>query len=162
ALAKLTPAKRAAFVSALSRVEADALARDWDFWSHEAQRAPPGDWSTWLFMGGRGAGKTRAGAEFIREEVERGRATRIALLGETERDVRKVMIEGVSGLLAVPWRIPRPIYRPSQGELIFPGHGVAQCFSAETPDALRGPQFDLAWCDEFAKWAFPEETWDML
>jgi phage terminase large subunit-like protein len=120
-----------------------------------------GPWTTWLILGGRGAGKTRAGAEWVRA-VAADRTARIALIGETERDVREVMIEGVSGLLAVhePWTAPEWIV--SRGLLQWRNGAVAQVFSAEDPDRLRGPQFSAAWCDELAKWRRAQETFDML
>lgn len=119
-------------------------------------------------MGGRGAGKTRAGAEWVRAQVL-GKppfaelpARRIALVGETLHDVRSVMVEGVSGLLAIHPHNERPIFEPSKAQLIWPNGALAQIYSAACPDGLRGPQFDAAWCDEIAKWQNGEEVWDML
>jgi phage terminase large subunit-like protein len=125
-------------------------------------------WTTWLMLGGRGAGKTRAGAEWVRAlalgsppygEV---RAGLIALVGETERDVREVMIEGPSGLLRVSPRRERPQWSPTRRRLEWANGAVALCFSAEDPEQLRGPQFDAAWCDELAKWKHADATFDML
>lgn len=119
-------------------------------------------------MGGRGAGKTRAGAEWIRALVataQGGRTDdglRIALIAETHLDAREVMVEGVSGLLAVHPRDERPQWQPSRRRLEWPNGAVAQVFSSEDPDALRGPQFHFAWCDELAKWRHAREVWDML
>ncbi len=119
-------------------------------------------------MGGRGAGKTRTGAEWVRgmalgeppyAQVPIGR---IALVGETQGEVREVMIEGVSGLLAVHRRCERPLWLPSRRRLEWPNGAIAQAFSAEDPEGLRGPQFAAAWADELAKWRNAEETWDML
>ena len=87
---------------------------------------------------------------------------RIALVGETLADVRRVMIEGVSGLLAIHGADEAPELEASKSQLVWPNGSIAQMFSAEDPDSLRGPQFDAAWCDELAKWRRPEETWDML
>lgn len=129
---------------------------------------PPGDWPLWLLMGGRGAGKTRAGAEWIRARALGHRwcqpdgAGRIALVGETFSDVREVMVEGVSGILAVHPKADRPTWIPSRRRLEWQNGAVAQAFSSEDPEALRGPQFDIAWCDELAKWHHAEETFDML
>ncbi|SON54876.1 hypothetical protein HDIA_1335 [Hartmannibacter diazotrophicus] len=129
---------------------------------------PPGDWTVWLVLGGRGAGKTRTGAEWVRGVVG-GRppfaampAGRIALVGETFADVRDVMIEGVSGLLTIHSRTDRPVWSPSRRLLEWPNGAIAQAFSAEDPEALRGPQFDAAWADELAKWRHPDAAWDML
>lgn len=127
-----------------------------------AQMNPPGLWRTWLFQGGRGAGKTRAGAEWVRWRVICG-AGRIALVGPTLHDVREVMVEGESGLIGVePESRQRPVYHPSRRLLEFPNGAAAHAFSAEDPDSLRGPQFDAAWCDEAAAWTYAGATWDML
>ncbi len=125
-------------------------------------------WRTWLILGGRGSGKTRAGAEWVRaqalgiEPLARGSIRRIALIGESIADVRSVMVEGVSGLLAVHAPHERPVYEPSKRQLSWPNGAIAQLFSAEDPDGLRGPQFGAAWCDELAKWRYADKTWDML
>jgi len=144
-----------------------ALLRDWAFLAHDHQLAPRGAWALWLLIGGRGAGKTRAGAEWLRAEVSgrpgaRRREFRIALVGETYADVREVMVEGVSGLLGIHPKSERPVWIASRRRLEWPNGAVAQAFSSEDPEALRGPQFDLAWCDELAKWRNAEETFDML
>jgi phage terminase large subunit-like protein len=128
-----------------------------------------GDWSIWLAVGGRGAGKTRAGAEWVKG-LALGRwpyasapVGRIALVAETAADLRDVMIEGVSGVLAVhSRREDRPVWEPSRRRLTWPNGALAQGFSAEDPESLRGPQFHAAWLDELAKWRKPQETFDML
>jgi len=147
--------------------EGVAARPDWRAIAHEAQLPPPGDWRTWLLMGGRGAGKTRAGAEWVREQVESGAMKRIALVGPTLHDVREVMIEGASGIRAVATEGMRPDYIASRRMLVWPDTGacagaVAMAFSAEDPDSLRGPQFDAAWCDEIGAWAHDAETWRTL
>jgi len=143
--------------------EATALAARY-FWRGHArpkQLPPPGNWRVWLVCTGRGWGKTRAGAEWVRAEVESGRRGRLALVGRTAADARDVMIEGESGLLAVcpPW--DRPRYEPSKRRLTWPNGAIATSYSADEPDLLRGPQHDGAWADELASWRFPE-AWDML
>ncbi|HQS49730.1 MAG TPA: terminase family protein, partial [Xanthobacteraceae bacterium] len=127
-----------------------------------------GPWSTWLVLGGRGAGKTRAGAEWVRG-LALGRPPfaerpvgRIALVAETMSDVREVMVEGVSGLLSVHAAGERPIWEPTRRRLVWSNGAVAQGFSAEDPESLRGPQFDAAWLDELAKWRRADSTFDML
>ncbi len=126
------------------------------------------DWTVWLVLGGRGAGKTRTGAEWVRRmalgDARRGVAPvgRLALVGETFADVREVMIDGVSGLMAVHPRWERPSLEVGRRRLVWPNGAVAQAFSAEEPEALRGPQFDAAWCDELAKWPNAELAWDNL
>ena len=141
-------------------------ARDDQWPPREAQAGGP--WTVWLIMGGRGAGKTRAGAEWVRgmalglHGFSQGPVGRMALVGETAADVRDVMIEGVSGILAIHGRDERPLWEPSRKGLIWPNGAIAQAFSAEDPESLRGPQFAAAWLDELAKWRYAEETFDML
>lgn len=117
-------------------------------------------------LGGRGAGKTRAGAEWVRDIARCGAgastAPRIALIGETLAQARAVMVEGVSGLLAVHPPGQRPLYEPSKRQVTWGSGAIAQIFSAEDPESLRGPQFTAAWCDELGKWRRPQDTWDML
>lgn len=136
------------------------LEADWLGWTHEAQRPPDGDWATWLFLGGRGAGKTRAGAEWLTMEARRG--TRLALVGPTLHDVREVMIEGPSGLRAIAPGHRRPVYESSRRRLIWPNGSEAYAFSAEDPESLRGPQFHGGWADEFCAWRQPGEVLAML
>jgi phage terminase large subunit-like protein len=111
---------------------------------------------------GRGAGKTRSGAEWIRQRVESGVSKRIALVAQTPADVRDVMVEGESGLLKVCPAWNMPVYEPSKRRLTWPNGAFALAFSSYEPDRLRGPQFDTAWCDELASWHYSRETWDNL
>lgn len=145
----------------MSEATVDARMGNWSIWAGPAQRPPDGDWSCWLFLGGRGAGKTRAGAEWLRLQVEAG-ARRVALIGPTFSDVREVMISGPSGLLNIGAPARRPVYESSRHRLVWPCGAEGYAFSAEDPDSLRGPQFEAAWCDEFAAWAKPQATLDML
>ena len=126
------------------------------------------DWTTWLVLGGRGAGKTRAGAEWVMglasasAGFRRAPVGRIALVGETFAAARDVMIEGPAGLLAIhAGRAARPGRRRCASSS---GRTAPSRMSSRprTPTALRGPQFEAAWCDELAKWRHVEETWDML
>ena len=139
-----------------------------DLWALPHQLPPPGDWHAWVILGGRGAGKTRAGAEWVRSQVEGdgprdpGLARRVALVGETYDQVRDVMIFGDSGLLASVPPDRRPEWRAGERKLCWPNGAAAQAFSASDPEALRGPQFDAAWVDELAKWKRGQEAWDML
>lgn len=119
---------------------------------------PPGDWRIWLFLGGRGSGKTRAGAEWIADGVKRGTMKRIGLIGATWHDARAVMVEGESGLLAVT----EADFEPSLRRLKWANGAVAMVVSAEEPDAVRGFQFDAVWADEFCKWAYPQAALDMI
>lgn len=133
-----------------------ALLGDWLVWGRKEQIAPDGDWRTWVFLGGRGAGKTRAGAEWVSRLARFGRASRIALIAPTFHDVREVMIEGNSGLRALGRE--RPIYEASRRRLCWANGAQAFAYSAEDPESLRGPQFDAAWADELCFWAHPAET----
>ena len=138
-----------------------AVLYDWTVWARPAQLAPPGDWRVWLILAGRGFGKTRSGAEWIRQQVENGRVGRIALVGATAADVRDTMIEGESGLLRVFPDEDRPRYEPSKRRVTFANGAIATTYSADEPDRLRGPNHDLAWADEVAAWRYPE-AWDQL
>ena len=143
------------------------LLRDFGFFALEHQKTPDransGEpWTTWLILGGRGAGKTRAGAEWVRSVAAADKHARIALIAETEDDAREVMVEGVSGLLAVHRSDERPLWTPSRGRLEWKNGAVAQVFTAENYERLRGPQFSAAWLDELAKWRHAEATFDML
>ena len=129
--------------------------------ARESQKPPPGDWRVWLLIAGRGFGKTRTGAEFVRASVACGVARRIALVAPTALDARSVMVEGESGLLAIGPPRERPDYEPSLHRLTWPNGAIATTYSADEPNRLRGPQHDLAWCDELAAWRYPA-AWDML
>ncbi len=154
----------------LSLRDLDRIFYDWPVWARDDQLPPErgagGEaWRVWLILGGRGAGKTRAGAEWVRAKalgIECEPAGRIALVGETLAEVRRVMIEGVSGLLAVHPAHERPAFEVSKMQLVWRNGAIAQAFSADDPDSLRGPQFAAAWCDEIAKWRLAEAVWDML
>jgi len=152
----------------LDKGELKALPFLFEFWALPHQVPPKGSWRTWVILGGRGAGKTRAGAEWVRAQVEggrpdqAGRARRVALVGETFDQVRDVMVFGDSGLVACTPPDRRPVWKAGERRLIWPNGAEAQAFSAQDPDGLRGPQFDAAWADELAKWRKGQETWDML
>ncbi|HEX7791103.1 MAG TPA: terminase family protein [Afipia sp.] len=157
----------------MTRAEMELVFSRWDLFAHDhqvpPQLAPNGQpWLTWLLIGGRGAGKTRAGAEWVRAQalglapMADGPVSHIALVGETEHDVREVMIEGVSGILAVHRRHERPVWTSSRRRLEWSNGAAAYAFSAEDPESLRGPQFGCAWSDEMAKWRYAQATFDML
>lgn len=156
------------FLDDLTEGELLALPFMFDFWAMPHQLPPEGTWRSWVIMGGRGAGKTRAGAEWVRAQVEgsrpndHGRCRRIALVGETLDQVREVMVFGDSGILACSPPDRRPEWHATRRMLIWPNGATAQAFSAHDPESLRGPQFDGAWVDELAKWKKGHDTWDML
>jgi phage terminase large subunit-like protein len=145
-----------------------ALPYDFDIWALPHQRAPEGDWSTWVILGGRGAGKTRAGAEWVRGLVEGpqphlpGICRRVALIGDTVDQVREVMIFGDSGILACSPADRRPKWNSTRKSLVWENGAEALVVSAQNPEALRGPQFEAAWLDELAKWKKARTVWDML
>lgn len=166
-LAALSPETLKGFLEELSNDELEILSKEFIFSAHPHQIMPfdiPGNahYSDWLILGGRGSGKTRAGAEAILEMVRNGHAKRIALVGETLHDVSEVMVHGYSGIMRCAKAHERPKFVRSDRKLIFPNGAEAAIFSAKDPDSLRGPQFDFAWCDEFAKWRSPEKVRDML
>ncbi|PPD14967.1 MAG: ATP-binding protein [Methylobacterium sp.] len=165
--------KGPALLESLSPAALQAFATDWTLFARDdqlplAQARDGGPWTTWLVLGGRGAGKTRTGAEWVRG-LALGLAPfsarpvgRIAIVAETQNDLREVMVEGVSGLRAVHPPGERPEWNASRRRLEWPNGAIAQGFSAEDPEALRGPQFEAAWCDELAKWRYAEAAFDML
>ena len=138
------------------------LKYNWSLHARPSQLPPDGDWDTWLILAGRGFGKTRTGAEWVRTQVESGAAKRIALVGRTDDDARATMIHGESGIIEVspPWN--KPTYEPSKRKLTWPNGAHALTYSSHEPDQLRGPQFDAAWCDELASWQYPDQAWDNL
>lgn len=134
----------------------------WRYWARPNQLPPQGDWYLWLILTGRGWGKTRTGAEWVRREVESRRRSRIALVADNAADARDVMVEGESGIMACAHPRYRPTYEPSKRRLTWPDGQVATMYSAEDPEQLRGPQHDGAWGDEPAKWRHGIETYDNL
>lgn len=141
----------------------EMLQKDWLVQAREDQLPPVNiDWTTWLLLGGRGAGKTRTGAEWVRGLVEGVVAGNIALIGETFGDVREVMIDGPSGLCGIATADMRPRFEPSRHRLVWPNGAMAQIFSSEAPEGIRGYQFDAAWADEVCKWRYDETTWSNL
>ncbi len=167
-LASATPETVDEFLTGLSDAALMSLPWLFEVWALPHQLPPEGVWKTWIIMGGRGAGKTRAGAEWVRAEVEGarpldpGRSKRVALIGETLEQVEKVMIFGDSGIMACSPPDRKPKWEATRRRLVWPNGAVAEAYSAFSPEALRGPQFDAAWADELAKWSKGEEAWDML
>ncbi len=158
--------KRRVELKKLTESERDELRYHWRLWAGTAQLAPQTDWSTWLIMAGRGFGKTRAGAEWVREIAGHDPAARIALVGATLSEVRSVMIEGESGLIAISPPGRRPKFEPSLRRLSWPNGAQAAVYSAGEPESLRGPQHSHAWCDELGKWDNASDqairAWDNL
>jgi len=167
-LASLPASKQAEIFADITEEQAAELLWRWDFWARPAQLPPEGNWSVWLILAGRGFGKTRTGAEWVRSIVcgktplAAGAYKRIALVAETAADARDVLVEGDSGILSVHPPDFRPTYEPSKRRLTWPNGAIATLFNGTEPDQLRGPQFDAAWVDEIAKYRYAQETWDML
>jgi phage terminase large subunit-like protein len=140
---------------ALAGMDPDVLLWDWSVWGRPEQQEPAGDdWAIWAYIAGRGAGKTRTAAEWVREQARyttEGQR-RFALVARTAADVRDVIVEGESGIMNVTPPSERPLYEPSKRRLTWPHGNTATCFTADEPDSLRGPQFTHAWGDEIAAW----------
>lgn len=162
-LSSLSDEEQREVLESLSDAEASAIdeAFDWRHIAREAQLPPPGDWSVWLVQAGRGYGKSRTGAEWVRMWAESSKVSRIHLVARTAADVRDVMIEGESGLIAIAPPGKRPLWKPSLRKVEWPNGCIAETFSADEPESLRGPQCEKAWADEIGAWNYPE-AWDML
>lgn len=150
------------FDAAVTPAEAERLRWDWSFWRRPEQAMPPQPWRHWLVLAGRGMGKTRLAAEAIRESVATNNVEHLAFVGKTAADVRDVMVEGPSGILAVSPNDERPRWEPSKRRLTWRNGARSTMFSGEEPDAFRGPQHQLVWTDEFCAFQFPQETWENL
>ncbi len=165
---RLSPEDRGILVRSLTMSQRREFDKRWAAWAQSGQLAPPGDWHVWLIRAGRGFGKTRAGAEWISQLARDNPNARIALVGGTIEDARRVMVEGVSGLVAVSRITEDMIWMPHKGELIFPSGARAFVYAATKPESLRGPEHDAAWCDELGKWGQGgkggggEAAWDNL
>ena len=161
-VASLSADDHAKWIKGKSEADFITLETKWDFWERIDQRPPCGDWRTWLVMAGRGFGKTRMGAEWVRARAENDGTARIAIVGATISEVRSTMIEGNSGLLAIAPDKSRPVWEPSRKLLSWPSGAIAEVYSAAEPEALRGPEHHFAWADEIAKWDKGEAAWDNL
>jgi len=170
-LRDLPPKKAKEVLDTLGPVKLEELKHDWTFWARDNQLQPDGaDWNTWFINAGRGFGKTRAGVEWVRWNVKNG-VKRIAAVASTNSDIERVMVKGESGFLSVCWKGDRttkgkalgfPEWSPTKRSLTWENGAQVQFFSAEEPERLRGPQFELAWCDETAAWNKDMDTWSML
>ncbi len=160
-IALLPPKERRRLLKRRSDEQLEELVARWTFWARPGQRPPEGAWRTWLLLAGRGYGKTRAGAEWVHHLAEE-EGRRIAIVGPTEEEARRVMVEGASGLIACAADDMRPAWEPSRGLLTWPSGSQGFVYSAANPEGLRGPEHDFAWCDEIAKWANAEAAWDNL
>lgn len=159
---------RELFLEELDEAALQQLKRDWPVWARLKQRPPLSDWRTWLLLGGRGAGKTRTGAEWLKgvaladPHYPGSSGGRVALVGTSYDDMRDVMVEGESGILAIHEKSERPQWISSRKELIWPNGTVGKLYASSNFEGLRGNQFGAAWCDEICKWSNLQQTWDML
>lgn len=169
-LRSLPASKVKELFQALGHIKTEELKHDWNFWARDAQLEPEGLWNTWFINAGRGFGKTRTGVEWVREQVKKGKK-RIAAVAATNSDIERVMVKGESGFLSVCWKGDKtyagkkmglPEWSPTKRTLTWENGATVQFFSAEEPERLRGPQFEIAWCDELAAWNKDIDTWDML
>jgi phage terminase large subunit-like protein len=170
-LRELPASKVKELFDALGPLKTEELKHDWNFWARDNQLEPEGkDWNVWFINAGRGFGKTRSGVEWVRENVKRG-IKRIAAVAATNSDIERVMVKGESGFLSVCWKGDKtyagkkmgfPEWSPTKRTLTWENGAQVQFFSAEEPERLRGPQFELAWCDETAAWNKDVDTWAML
>lgn len=157
-----TPEALDGWLQRLGHARAEALLTDWAWWRREDQQPPDGAWHVWMLLAGRGFGKTRTGAEWVRAVAETTPGARIALVAASLHEARQVMVEGESGLLSIAPRAARPEYESSLRRLTWHNGAVASLYSAAEPDSLRGPEHGAAWCDEIAKWPQGEAAWDNL
>lgn len=157
-LASLPESERTTILASLTDDQVEELLWDWRFWARPNQLAPPGDWSTWLALAGRGFGKTEMGAQWVKERVSDG-AKQIALIAETQKDLEEVMVKRLLQIYPDEER-PQVRYKPVRVQ--WPNGALALGYNGTEPDQLRGPEFDTAWVDELAKYRYAEATWDML
>ena len=152
-LAELPNDQRREVLTGLTADDLKALEYSWEFWARLDQLAPPGNWRTWLLLGGRGSGKTRSASEWVRGQMESGRRRQLGIIAPTADAMRRIRIEGPSGLLATapPWA--RPEFEPSTRRVVYPNGGIVHLFSSEEPDRLRGPNLDGLWIDELTSMA---------
>ena len=166
-LRALPDAEVAEILKKLGPKQSEELRFNWEFWARPEQLEPDGDWNAWLALAGRGWGKTRAGAEWVRHRIKKGDKI-VHCVAPTKGDVRRVMVEGDSGLLNVCWKgdktyrgkdIGFPVWSPTNNTLTWENGCKAVFFSAEDPERLRGPQAYSAWTDELCAWRNAQETW---
>jgi phage terminase large subunit-like protein len=169
-LRQLDPEDLRFVLQEMGPAKVEELYHDWNFWARPEQLEPEGDWNTWFINAGRGFGKTRAGVEWVREQIKRGKK-RIAAVASTNSDIERVMVKGESGFLSVCWsgdktykgkELGFPEWSPTKRTLTWANGAKVEFYSAEEPERLRGPQFEAAWCDELGAWNKDEDTWDML
>lgn len=161
-LASLPKEDREGLLGTLSAEALAELKYNWELWARPNQLPPEGEWTTWLILSGRGFGKTRMGAEWVRKMAREHPGCRIALVAETAADARDVMVLGDSGLINCDPTLTPECWSPTNRRITWPNGSQAWCYNATEPDQLRGPQHHFAWTDELAKFRLAQETWDQL
>lgn len=161
-LASLPTEDREELLGTLSPEALAELKYNWELWARPNQLPPEGTWTTWLILSGRGFGKTRMGAEWVRKMALEHPGCRIALVAETAADARDVMVLGDSGLINCDPNLTPECWSPTNRRITWPNGSQAWCYNATEPDQLRGPQHHFAWTDELAKFRLAQETWDQL
>jgi phage terminase large subunit-like protein len=165
-LTKHSPEIIGAFIDSLTPDELKTILYDWKFWARPEQLPPDELFTThkfiWLYLAGRGAGKTRTMAEFVLDCIRNKGYRYISLVGATAPEVRTIIIEGESGILNICPPDFRPDYEPSKKQIKFPNGAVANIFYGTEPDLSRGAQSDLVWMDEVCKWQYPQSTYDNI
>ena len=159
-LAALSQDQLHAVLGGMSPAELEALKWSWELWRMPHQVPPPEPWSTWVMLAGRGAGKTYAGAQWVRSQVESGRCRSIGLIAQTHMAGRKIMVEAESGILAVSPPSFQPTYEMASARITWPNGAQAHLVTAEAPERIRGHNFDAIWADELCSWESAEETWN--
>lgn len=157
-LASLPAAERDEVLASVTEEQAKCLLKDWNFWARPQQQPPEGSWRYWLILAGRGWGKTKTGSQTVKGWTQK--YSRIHLIGSTTSDTRNVMVEGPSGLLACFPHDEQPDYQPAKHLIKFSNGCIAETFSADEPERLRGPQCGAFWADETCAWRFLQDAWD--
>jgi predicted phage terminase large subunit-like protein len=157
---RLSQTQKIDYISSLSEEEAEQFNHCWEVWARDNQLEPPGNWSGWMLLAGRGFGKTRTAAEWIRAKVATGKHQRIAIVARTKSDLNDVVVDGDSGLLSIYPKSERPEFQINRSRVVFQNGAIANLYSAKVPDSLRGPQHSLGWFDEAAAYQYPDEVFD--
>lgn len=159
-LASLSPTQLEKLLAEMKQSELQGLMGSYEFWARQSQLEPTGSWHKWLFLGGRGAGKTWSGAKVTNKRARSGRCPKILLGAATPQDARDIMIEGESGIIATAGPDFQPVYEPSKARVTWPNGARAYIRSGAEPERFRGINTYFAWLDELAAWQYPQQSWD--
>lgn len=161
-LASLSASKREKWTQNLTEAEAATILWDWRLWARPKQLEPEGDWLFWFIKSGRGFGKTRAAAEWIRHHIDNDTYRYFSFVGPTYGDLRRLMIEGESGILSVFPPDKTPKFNRNANSITFYNGAEANCYTAKDPERIRGSQCQAFWAEELASWPYVQEAWDQL